>query len=128
MKAAYSPRSSRRRRRRCPRQPDAFSPGRTRTRAVPMGPPFFRWDVRKRPKPADPPRHGEGDHRRWWRGTDGVARRRLGRNHLACPSTMLRMEIGIATCRERECQYVYISVVAGSLNKKKKIQYSLAVK
>src|SRR3546814_4119177 len=30
---------------------------------------------RKRPEADDPPRNGEGDHRRWWRGTGGVARR-----------------------------------------------------
>src|SRR3546814_11083157 len=29
-------------------------------------------------------------------------------------------QIGRASCRERVCQYVYISVVAGSLQKKKK--------
>src|SRR3546814_21069877 len=29
-------------------------------------------------------------------------------------------EIGSASCRERECQYVYISVVAGQLKKKNK--------
>src|SRR3546814_12665521 len=28
-------------------------------------------------------------------------------------------QIGRASCRERVCQYVYISVVAGNLNKKK---------
>src|SRR3546814_15802331 len=31
------------------------------------------------------------DHRRWWRGTGGVALRIKDRKHLACPSTMLRM-------------------------------------
>src|SRR3546814_19917039 len=30
-------------------------------------------------------------------------------------------QIGRASCRERVCQYVYISGVAGSLNKKKKL-------
>src|SRR3546814_11023672 len=29
-----------------------------------------------------------------------------------------KLEIGRASCRERVCQYVYISVVAGSLTKK----------
>src|SRR3546814_12941103 len=32
----------------------------------------------------------------------------------------LAYEIGRASCRERVCQYVYISVVAGALKKKKK--------
>src|SRR3546814_18685901 len=32
-------------------------------------------------------------------------------------------EIGRASCRERVCQYVLISVVAGSLKKKKKSNY-----
>src|SRR3546814_6131730 len=47
-------------------------------------------DVRLRPVADDPPRHGEGDHRRWWRGTGGAALRIKDRKHLACPSTMLR--------------------------------------
>src|SRR3546814_4833137 len=49
------------------------------------------WDVRYRPLADDPPRNGEGDHRRWWRGTGGVALRIKDRKHLTCPSTMLRM-------------------------------------
>src|SRR3546814_12068680 len=36
----------------------------------------------------DPPRNGEGDHRRWWRGTGGAALRIKDRKHLACPSTI----------------------------------------
>src|SRR3546814_4478098 len=47
-------------------------------------------DFRFRPVADDPPRHGEGDHRRWWRGTGGAALRIKDRKHLACPSTMLR--------------------------------------
>src|SRR3546814_7742003 len=49
------------------------------------------WDVRYRPIADDPPRNGEGDHRRWWRGTGGAALRIKDRKHLACPSTMLRI-------------------------------------
>src|SRR3546814_6625265 len=49
------------------------------------------WDVRYRPIADDPPRNGEGDHRRWWRGTGGAALRIKDRKHLACPSTMIRM-------------------------------------
>src|SRR3546814_5324822 len=49
------------------------------------------WDFRYRPIADDPPRNGEGDHRRWWRGTGGAALRIKDRKHLACPSTMLRM-------------------------------------
>src|SRR3546814_19687713 len=30
------------------------------------------------------------------------------------------LQLGRASCRERECKYVYISVVAGTLKKKKK--------
>src|SRR3546814_20446531 len=37
------------------------------------------------------PGTGGGDHRRWWRGTGGVALRIKDRKHLTCPSTMLRM-------------------------------------
>src|SRR3546814_17953066 len=48
-------------------------------------------DGRKRPIADDPPRNGEGDHRRWWRGTGGAALRIKDRKHLACPSTMLSM-------------------------------------
>src|SRR3546814_9609850 len=44
-----------------------------------------------RPEADDPPRNGEGGHRRWWRGTGGAALRIKDRKHLACPSTMLRM-------------------------------------
>src|SRR3546814_20133446 len=44
-----------------------------------------------RPIAAAPPRNGEGDHRRWWRGTGGAALRIKDRKHLACPSPMLRM-------------------------------------
>src|SRR3546814_6243656 len=49
------------------------------------------WDFRYRPEADDPPRNGEGDHRRWWRGTGGAALRIKDRKHLACPSTILRM-------------------------------------
>src|SRR3546814_18517958 len=34
------------------------------------------------------------------------------------------MEIGRASCRERVCQYVYISVVAGTFKKKIRIEIS----
>src|SRR3546814_20843060 len=44
-----------------------------------------------RPEADDPPRNGEGDHRRWWRGTGGAALRIKERKHLECPPTMLRM-------------------------------------
>src|SRR3546814_13339709 len=37
------------------------------------------------------PGTGGGDHRRWWRGTGGVALRIKDRKHLPCPSPMLRM-------------------------------------
>src|SRR3546814_4483937 len=50
-----------------------------------------RGNVCSRPIAADPPRNGEGDHRRWWRGTGGAALRIKDRKDLACPSTMLRM-------------------------------------
>src|SRR3546814_13565167 len=50
------------------------------------------WDVRYRPIADDPPRNGEGDQRRWWRGTGGAALRIKERQHLACPSTMFRMD------------------------------------
>src|SRR3546814_12026004 len=46
----------------------------------------------------------QGDHR--------VGMRQLGH--------ALRIQIGRASCRERVCQYVSISVVAGSFKKKKK--------
>src|SRR3546814_12528473 len=36
------------------------------------------------------------------------------------PYPALSLEIGRASCRERVCQYVYISVGAGSFKKKKK--------
>src|SRR3546814_6073459 len=69
---------------------------------VPLGTPpgpgllagFFFWvekDGGFRPIAADPPWNGEGDHRRWWRGTGGAALRIKDRKHLACPSTMLRI-------------------------------------
>src|SRR3546814_16787683 len=35
-----------------------------------------------------------------------------------------RAEIGRASCRERVCQYVLSSVVAGSLNKKQNLSYN----
>src|SRR3546814_3554909 len=44
-----------------------------------------------RPEVDDPPRNGEGDHRRWWRGTGGAALRIKDRKHLAWPSTLLPM-------------------------------------
>src|SRR3546814_18845051 len=44
-----------------------------------------------RPEVDDPPRNGEGDHRRWWRGTGGAALRIKDRKQLACPATLLRM-------------------------------------
>src|SRR3546814_10999932 len=41
-------------------------------------------------------------------------------DHLAIAQAMARvLEIGRASCRERVCQYVLISVVAGSLKTKK---------
>src|SRR3546814_13253092 len=67
---------------------------------------FGRYD-RIRPVADDPPRNGEGDHRRWWRGTGGAGLRIKDRKHLACPSTMLRMvQIGRGSCRERVFQDV----------------------
>src|SRR3546814_11264922 len=35
---------------------------------------------------------------------------------------LIQTEIGRASCRARVCQYVYISVCAGSLKKKKKVK------
>src|SRR3546814_14756709 len=45
----------------------------------------------------------------------GVRDDRLGQAVLS----LLRGEIGRASCRERVCQYVWVSVVAGSVKKKK---------
>src|SRR3546814_15991658 len=42
-----------------------------------------------RPEVDDPPRNGEGDHRRWWRGRGGAALRIKDRKNLACTSTLL---------------------------------------
>src|SRR3546814_14075171 len=50
------------------------------------------WDVRYRPIADDPPRNGEGDHRRWWRGTGGAALRIKDRKQLACSSPLLRLD------------------------------------
>src|SRR3546814_11479557 len=55
---------------------------------------------------SDAVRH-RGDPGRW----PGHLRRR-------CGDAVLDSEIGRASCRERVCQYVEISVVAGSLKKK----------
>src|SRR3546814_10795884 len=87
------------------------------TCALPILAGFFFWvekDGGFRPIAADPPWNGEGDHRRWWRGTGGAALRIKDRKHLACPSTMLRMvpppqrgrdgKIGRAACEGRVCQ------------------------
>src|SRR3546814_14680489 len=41
-----------------------------------------------------------------------------GRGGGALQRAALRQEIGRASCRERVCKYVYISVVAASLKKK----------
>src|SRR3546814_20550177 len=38
----------------------------------------------------------------------------------ATTGEIIRQQIGRASCRERECQYVYISVVTVSLKKKQK--------
>src|SRR3546814_11822446 len=40
-----------------------------------------------------------------------------------CSAERARIKIGRASCRERVCQYVYISVVAVSLKKKKNKNY-----
>src|SRR3546814_5548006 len=48
-----------------------------------------RGNVCSRPIAADPPRNGEGDHRRWWRGTGGAALRIKDRKHLDRKSTRL---------------------------------------
>src|SRR3546814_14534067 len=48
------------------------------------------------------------------RADDAEPRRR----HALCGAGGIRSQIGRASCRERVCQYVLISVVAGSLKKK----------
>src|SRR3546814_16394718 len=59
---------------------------------------------------------------RCWRSISTVRRplRTRGRHDLAQRgSTLVRVEIGRASCRERVCQYGLISVGAGPLKKKK---------
>src|SRR3546814_17288421 len=55
----------------------------------------------------------------------GWKRSLFGDHHMHGPAgmrfyTRLKTEIGKASCRERVCKFVYISVVADSLKKKKK--------
>src|SRR3546814_16373310 len=46
--------------------------------------------------------------------------KRFSAHHLKIDISFVRDKIGRASCRERVCQYVSISVVAGSLKKKRK--------
>src|SRR3546814_20138102 len=52
-------------------------------------------------------------------GRRGRVRDYLAGYHVASCTCCLAQEIGRASCRERVCQYVYISVFAVSLKKKK---------
>src|SRR3546814_7268815 len=61
-------------------------------------------------------RAGRDGHRPGLRGTEAARAQRLeGRRHR--PVGAERGQIGRASCRESVCQYVSISVVAGSLKK-----------
>src|SRR3546814_18814102 len=74
------------------------------------------------PYPGTPPARAQPC---WWPCTAGRARRFAGacadlrerRGNFAV--AMTQEEIGRASCRERVCQYVLVSVYAGSLKKKK---------
>src|SRR3546814_15124865 len=61
---------------------------------------------------------GEGDRRRrrWWRGSDVASSPLRQRFALLPPHGFAK--IGRASCRERVCQYVKISVLAVPLQKK----------
>src|SRR3546814_14224797 len=65
---------------------------------------------------------GLGVRARYW----GTAKRAPGAGLRLLVSRLTRgREIGRASCRERVCQYVWISVVAVSVKKKKNQQYSI---
>src|SRR3546814_20066380 len=70
--------------------------------------------VRRRARPV------RGAWRQRAAGGDGLARNRRRRDRALHGALQPGDENGRASCRERGCQYVKISVVAGPLKKKKK--------
>src|SRR3546814_10035061 len=51
-----------------------------------------------RPEADDPPRNGEGDHRRWWRGTAGAAFRITDSSEEHTSELQSLMRISYAVC------------------------------